>query len=163
MTDPCVVVRVRPQLLARALANLENQACECWAPRALVRLPHSRRQVVVPLFPGYVFVWPPGQQWAPIRSTRGVLGVLMADQERPYWLPGSEVDRLRAREGPDGLVHLSGDEFVVGEHVRVDLGGSTLDAVVDGMTGRDRVAVLMEILGRWVRMDVSSTEVVRRS
>lgn len=153
-----MVVRVRPNLLARALVNMERQGYECYAPRAVLRGPRGRPQVR-PLFPGYVFARSSGA-WASLNGTLGVLGLVMGAGEQPAALPAAEVDALRARESGDGLIHLEQlAPFKAGEPVRVARGAVSLDAVFDGMSGEDRVFVLLEFLGRQVRTEVGVEDV----
>ena len=159
------VVSVRPQYLKRATINMTRQGCECYAPRAMIRSPRTRRQSAQPLFPGYVFARHPAGRWMFLRGTFGVLGVAMgtsgaSKDPHPARVPDHEIGRLRAREGPDGLVRLEAREFVHGEHVRVDSGAVSMDAVVDGMSGQDRVFVLLQILGG-ARAEVSVQDIYR--
>ena len=143
--------------------NVQRQGAECYAPRAMVRSPRTHRLSVQPLFPGYAFVQPPGKQWTFLRGTFGVLDVVMGaggTSEQPARVMSTEIERLRAREGPDGLVRLESREFEPGERVHVDHGTFSLDAVVDGMSGQDRVFVLLQILGG-ARAEVSAQDIYR--
>ena len=163
MTKECseaswVVVRVRPQLIARAITNMERQGFECYAPHAMMRVGRARHLRRCPLFMGYMFARHPEARWVSLRGTFGVLSVLMGTDERPAPLPHAEIKRLRAREGRDGLVQLKEREFEQGERVRLERGAVSLDAVVDGMSGPDRVFVLMQVLGTWARTEVSAKD-----
>lgn len=167
MTDPIgwFVVRIRPNQVRRAIDNMENQGCEVYVPRGMVR-GRNRRLSVQPLFPGYAFARHPERRWAFLRGTRGVLGVVLSagTDERdpePAVLPHAEIARLRAREGPDGLVRLQAREFAPGERVRVEKGAVSLDAVVDGMSGQDRVFVLMAVMGRQTRVEVAVADLTK--
>lgn len=157
--DHWVVVRLRPNQGARAEDNVRRQGAEYYAPRALVRSLKTRVLRPAPLFPGYAFVRHPDDKWHFLRGTFGVLDVIMAT-DGPAYLPPTEMDRLRAREGPDGLVRLEAREFERGEHVRVDRGPLSLEAVVDGMAGQDRIYVLLGVLGG-VRAEVPVRDVTR--
>ncbi|MDP3937719.1 MAG: transcription termination/antitermination NusG family protein [Deltaproteobacteria bacterium] len=148
-------MRARPQLLARAIINMERQGFECYAPHAMMRGGRARRLRRCPLFMGYVFARHPEARWVSLRGTFGVLGVIMGTGERPAPLPHAEIERLRAREGRDGLIKLQECEFEQGERVHLERGVVSLDAIVDGMSGPDRVFVLMQVLGRWTRAEVS--------
>ena len=158
-----VVVRYLPQRLRLMMDNVQRQGAECYVPRAMIRNPRTHRLLVQPLFPGYAFVRLFGEQWAFLRGTFGILDVVMGAggvNEQPARVADAEIARLQAREGPDGLVRLESREFEPGEHVHVDRGTVTLDAVVDGMSGQDRVFVLLQILGG-ARAEVSAQDIYR--
>ena len=159
------VVRVRPNFLVRAVDNMARQGCECYVPRAMIRSPRTHRLLVQPLFPGYVLVRHPEGRWMFLLGTFGVLGMIMeasgaSKDPKPARVPDAEIARLRAREGPDGLVRLEAREFKLGERVHVDHGAVSMDAVVDGMASQDRVFVLLQILGG-VRAEVRAQDIYR--
>ena len=155
-----IVVRVRPQLIARAIINMERQGFECYAPHAMMRVGRARVLRRCPLFMGYMFARHPEARWVSLRGTFGVIDVLMGTEERPAPLPHIEIERLRAREAQDGLIQLKEREFEHGERVHVERGAVSLDAIVDGMSGPDRVFVLMQVLGRWTRAEVSARDLI---
>ena len=161
--SPWFVVRVRPQPkhIDRAGLNVRNQGGEFYSPQAMV--PHPRRRAfrLTQLFPGYAFVRHPGGRWVFLQGTIGVMCVLMSTGDAPALLPDSEVRKIRAREGPDGLVHFAIRGFSAGEVVHVDKGSLTFDALVEGMSGPDRVFVLMHILGQWSRAEVGVADLRR--
>lgn len=151
MTGGWLVVRVRPQLLARALVNMRRQGCECYAPEARVR--RRGRPAREALFPGYAFARHPEGRWAFLRGTYGVIEVLMESGVRPAEIADADVAAIRSREGPDGLVQIA-PALAPGARVSVARGSARIDAVVEGMSGPDRVLVLMEILGARRRVEV---------
>lgn len=152
---PWVVARFRSQYLAKFEHNVEAQGAEVYVPRAMIRVGAARRLEPRPLFPGYAFVRHPGGLWLFLRGTRGAIDVIMGSDESPAWLPDAEVARIRAREGPDGVVRLQSSEFRPGERVRVESGAVSLDGIVDGAAGRDRVYVLLNLLGQQTRTEVA--------
>jgi transcriptional antiterminator RfaH len=154
------VVRTKPNQDARAKDNVERQGAEFYSPRAMIRSEKSRVLRPAPLFPGYAFVRHPDQHWVFLRSTFGILDILMVAEDKPATLPPTQIDRLKVREGPDGLVRLEAREFKVGERVHVDRGSLSLDAVVDGMASQDRIYVLMGVLGG-ARVEVDVKDVTR--
>lgn len=155
-----MVVRIRPNQEARAHDNLRRQGYEYYAPRALVRSPRTRVLRPAALFPGYVFVRHPLGQWSSLTGTYGVLEVIMGGEDTPARLPDTEVVKIRAHEGADGLVRLRAQEFEKGERVRVDRGAVSMDAVVDGMAGQERIYVLLGVLGG-ARAEVDVKDVTR--
>lgn len=160
-TRPWIVARTRPQQMDRAVINVNNQGAECYVPKALFRSARSAALRTAPLFPGYIFVRHPAGLWVFLKGTFGVLDVLMRTEEFPAYLSDVEVVKLREREGPDGLVRLEAREFEPGEPVRIARGAVHLDGVVDGMASRDRIWVLMHILGEQTRVDVAVKDVTR--
>lgn len=157
-----LVLRIKPQQHERAADNVRNQRVEFYCPRALVRSPRTRLVRPEPLFPGYAFARPPGEAWIFLKSTIGILDVLMATGEEPARLPDADVERLRAREGDDGLVRLESSQFRPGERLRVD-GGlfAELPAEFEAMAGRDRALVLVSLLGRRTRVEVDVRDLSR--
>lgn len=153
---PWLVVQVRPQWSRAAIDNVTRQGCEVYSPRCreLVRGALRMR----PMFPGYLFARHPGRRWVFLRGTYGVIGVVMGTGGAPAELADAEVARLRAREAEDGAIPLA-PAISPGSRVRVGRGLISLDAVVDGMSGRDRVYVLMEVLGAARRVEVSLSDV----
>lgn len=147
MQNGWVVARIKSNQGARAADNVVRQGAEFYSPRAMLRSPRTRLLRPQPLFPGYAFVCHPEGQWVFLRGTYGVLDVIMSTDEKPAYLSADEIVGLRAKEGPDGLVQLDAPEFMVGEHVHVNRGKLSLDAIFDSMAGQDRVYVLLGVLG----------------
>lgn len=153
---PWVVVRVRPQLAKMAVKNLARQGCEVYSPRCRESIRGRPREGA--LFPGYLFVRHPEGRWSFLSGTYGVTAAVMGTGGYPATIPDAEIARLRAREGPDGAVALS-RSLETGDRVRVWVGTEGLDAVVAGMPGRERVMVLMQVLGAWRRAEVGLGDV----
>ena len=153
-----MVVRVRPQLLRRALINMERQGCECYAPRA--RVIRRGRWVREPMFPGYVFARHPGGRFSFLRGTFGVLGFLLSSGDAPAELPDYHIEELRQREGADGLIDV-GVDLRPGEEVQVKRGSAILSAVISEVTGQGRVFALTHVLGAQRRVEVSSDDISR--
>lgn len=161
LDGPWIVIRIKPNAEQRARRNIEQQGAECYLPRAMMRSPRTRQLRPEFLFPGYGFVRHPEGRWTFLRGTFGVLEVMVVDSTRPALVPDVEILRLRAREGSDGLIRLEAREFTKGERVRVERGNICLDAIVDGTAARDRVFVLMSMLGGLVRTEVDVKDISR--
>lgn len=159
-----LVLRLKPKLEKRAVDNVVAQGAEFYFPRALVRVPRSAVLRPAPLFPGYAFARPAGDAWVYLKSTIGVADVMMSTGEHPARLRAAEIEKLRAREDSDGFIRLNTSQFKAGERVRIaDDGGVLADfaGVIDeGTPGRDRVFVLLGILGRQARVAVDVGRVV---
>jgi transcriptional antiterminator RfaH len=151
------VVHTRPRAEARAALNLARQGFTCYLPRYAKSRRHARRieQVTAPLFPRYLFVALDlaTQRWWSIRSTFGVAD-LVYNGEQPAPVASSIIQELKAREDEQGFVTLPRrPRFVPGDTVRIIDGVfSACLGLFEGMADRERVAVLLELLGRKVRV-----------
>jgi transcriptional antiterminator RfaH len=151
------VVQTQPNAESKAVAHLGRQGFATYLPRYLKRRRHARRVDVVtaPLFPCYLFVEIDMaiQRWRSIYSTTGV-SRLVCTGDVPTPVPGHVVAMLKDREDAAGFIQLDRQPlFRVGDKIRV-LEGLFRDCLglYDGMPDRDRIAVLLDLLGRKVRV-----------
>lgn len=158
------VVHTQPNGEARADLNLRRQGFATYLPRYARRRSHARRREVVkrPLFPRYLFVGldVARDRWRAIHSTFGVNRLVLAG-EAPLPVPEGVIDEIRAREDDEGLIAL-GLPAGVGPGSRVRLvDGIFADAkgVLERIADDRRVAILLELLGREVRVFVSPASV----
>ncbi|MBS0246930.1 MAG: transcriptional activator RfaH [Proteobacteria bacterium] len=159
------VAQTHPNAENTAVTHLNRQGFVTYLPRYLKRRRHARRvdTVAAPLFPRYLFVEidTSAQRWRSIYSTVGV-SQLVGSGEVPTAISEQVVASLRQREGEDGLIKLDHrPTYAVGDKVRV-LDGVFYDCLglYDGMAERDRVAILLDLLGRKVRVVVDAESVV---
>lgn len=155
------VVQTHVNAEAKAARNLTRQGFEIYVPRYLKRRSHARKieRVAAPLFPRYLFVRVDmaTQRWRSIQSTSGV-SHLVANGPDPIPVQHDVLGLLKAREDEDGFITLDWrPKFSLGEKVRV-LAGVFADnlGLFDGSGDRDRVAVLLDILGRKVRVSLDA-------
>ena len=150
------VVQTHPHAEAKADSHLKRQEFETYFPRYLKRRRHARRieTVAAPLFPRYLFVAfdAAAQRWQCIRSTIGV-ATLVRSGDQPAEVPKAVIEALRDRE-VNGIVALDRrPRFAPGDRVRVVDGAfANCVAIFEGMSDSARVAVLLELLGRKVRV-----------
>jgi transcriptional antiterminator RfaH len=151
------VALTHPRAELKASIHLRRQGFEVYLPRYLKQRRHARRieTVTVPLFPRYLFVAIDlgTQRWLSIDSTFGVTR-LVRDGERPAPVPEVVIDALKYREDENGLVRLDRrPRFAPGDKIRV-IGGAFADCcgLYEGMNARERVAILLDLLGRKVRV-----------
>jgi transcriptional antiterminator RfaH len=149
---------------AKATQNLLRQGYEVYLPRYIKRRRHARKVdfVAKPLFPRYLFVAIDmvTQRWRSIQSTSGV-SYLDTNGDEPAVVPDGVVRALKVREDAKGFVTLdAAAAFAPGDKVRV-LAGAFMDntGLFNGMADHDRVSILLEMLGRQVRV-VLDTELV---
>ena len=159
--DPWFVVQTQVNAEAKAARNLLKQGFEIYLPRYLKRRSHARKidKVAVPLFPRYIFVRisTATQRWRSIQSTFGVASLVLNGSE-PAAVPPQVLHSLRAREDESGYVTLEQrPKFAPGDKVRVIAGTFAENlALFDGLAGRDRLVILLEMLGRSVCVSVEA-------
>jgi transcriptional antiterminator RfaH len=135
-----------------ALNFLKLRGFDTYLPRIReCRMVGGRRLMVTPpLFPGYAFVGIE-LQWHAARWTPGVSSLVM-DGERPARVPDADIASLRARER-SGFVVLPKQpcpslSLRSGDRLRVRSGPFTgCLGLCAGMAARDRVLVLLKMLG----------------
>lgn len=158
--DRWYVVQTQPLGEARALANLTRQDFEAYLPRYKRERRHARRidTVVRPLFPRYLFVRLDlgRDRWRSVSSTYGVSQMIMSG-EMPAPLPDGLVEELRHREIDDGFIKLGlPPGLKVGSRIRLTE-GLFVDhvGVIERLADERRVAILLDLLGREVRVFVT--------
>ena len=158
------VVQTQANAENKAVAHLARQGFATYLPRYLKRRRHARRVDVVaaPLFPRYLFVEinMAVQRWRSIYSTVGVTR-LVCNGDYPAPVPEQVVDVLKSRENTSGFIQLDHrPKFKTGDKIRI-LEGAFYDClgIYDGMPDRDRVGILLDLLGRKVRV-VLDAEVI---
>ncbi len=169
MSDVCetrwYVVQTQVNSEAKAALNLQRQGYEIYLPRYLKRRRHARKVDVTakPLFPRYMFVAidTATQRWRSIQSTFGVAR-LVSNGDEPAPVPDGVVRAIRAREDDKGFVALdTRPAFAPGDKVRV-LVGAFMDSagLFNGLADHDRVSILLDMLGRKVRVLLDADMVV---
>ncbi len=151
------VVQTRPNAESKAATHLERQGFATYLPRYCKQRRHARRTdaVIAPLFPRYLFVEVDigVQRWRSIYSTIGV-SRLICNGDVPAPVPGHVLATLKQREDAAGFIHFDRrPPFRPGDKIRIldGLFGDCL-GLYDGMPDRDRVAILLDLLGRKVRV-----------
>lgn len=153
------VVQSHPTAEHKAATHLSRQGFTVYLPRYLKRRRHARRVdlVAAPLFPRYLFVEIDiaVQRWRSVCSTIGV-SRLVCNGELPAAIPAPIIAALRAREDDCGYVRIDRRPVLrVGDKIRV-LDGVFADCfgLYEGVKDSDRVAILLDLLGRKVRVTV---------
>jgi transcriptional antiterminator RfaH len=153
------VVHAQPNAEAKALSHLRNQGFRPYLPRYAKRRRHARRseEVPAPLFPRYLFVRLDlgAERWRAVRSTIGVAG-LVSHGETPAPVPDGIVEAIKAREDARGLVVLQ-PAFDLSNGDRVTITEGALEGccgLFEGLSDDQRVVVLLDLLGREVRVRV---------
>lgn len=154
------VIQSQPNAEMKAVAHLNRQGFETYLPRYLKRRRHARRIEIVaaPLFPRYLFVRIDleKQRWRSIFSTVGV-SRLVCSREVPTPVPEQVVEILQARHDASGYVKLDQrPSFRPGDKIRV-LDGAFAECfgLYEALKDSERVAILLDLLGRRVRVMVN--------
>jgi len=158
------VVHTQAQGEGRADLNLRRQGFVTYLPRYLRSRRHARRTETVarPLFPRYLFVALDiaRDRWRAVQSTFGVSDLVIVGNY-PVPLPDGVVDEIRAREGEQGYVKLGLPSGVKpGSPIRL-VDGIFADhrGVLERLADDHRVAVLLSLLGREVRVFVRAASI----
>jgi len=148
-----------------AAENLVRQGFRIYLPK----LKQSKRRrerwiaVIEPLFPRYLFVAVDfgAHDLSPIRSTRGVIGLVRFGPQ-PATVPGGFVESLMAAEDPASACHVAGlDLFRKGDAVLIASGPlAGTRAIFDAPTPQGRVRLLLDLLGRTHRVLVDQDQIV---
>ena len=115
-----------------------------------------------PLFPGYLFVNVSLERefWRPILSTHGVR-TLVRCGDQPSPVDARFIGALRARE-VDGAIVRPPVPYQVGQQVRVVAGAlrrSSSPRSCPWTWPKDRLTVLLDLLGRPVKVHLDGTQV----
>ncbi|HEX4411565.1 MAG TPA: transcriptional activator RfaH [Xanthobacteraceae bacterium] len=158
------VAQVRVHSEAKAQMHLARQGFATYLPRYLKRRRHARRTEIVaaPLYPSYLFVSfnRAIHRWRSIQSTIGV-SRLVCNGDVPAAVDNAIIASLKSRENKEGFIQLARRQFSPGDKVRVNEGVFTdCLGLFEGMGDRERVTILLELLGRKVRVALDETFVV---
>jgi transcriptional antiterminator RfaH len=159
------VVQTHPRGEQKAAAHLCRQNFEVYLPQYIKKRRHARRfdTVAAPLFPRYLFVAVDmaAQRWRSIQSTIGVVR-LVCNGEAPAPVAATVLAALKEREDERGFIRLEPRPRPrPGDPIRV-LDGAFADhlGLYEGMTDSERVTILLELLGRKVRVMLDAAYVI---
>ena len=159
------LIYTKPRQEEVARTHLERQGYTVYLPRVrqMRRRLGQRVMATEPLFPRYLFIQLDTQadNWGPIRSTLGVTS-LVSFGSQPALIPNALIRFLMQREGQTGLHEWAESNYLEGERIQI------VDGALRGYagiflahSGRERAVVLLEILGRPVRMQATLGQLER--
>ena len=156
------VIRTKAGDEERANANLLNQEIETFLPLFKA---HNLRGVkmvrtIRPLFPSYLFArLNLDLHYARVKWTRGVSRVL-GNREGPVPVSEAVVQTIRDRVGRDNLIELE-EEMKEGDLVQVISGPikDLLGVFQKRMSGKDRVKILLNLIGVDVPVQISKWQI----
>lgn len=160
------VVNCKPRQEAVAEEHLKRQGFEVYLPRMGTRQRRNGlwRESVQALFPRYLFVRVDRfhQNVAPIRSTRGAVGLVRFGGE-PAVVPDAVLMAIQAREAAEtGLHDDPASRLRAGERIGVLDGPlAGLDGIYVCDDGEQRAVILLELLGKANHIKVSRDWIAR--
>jgi transcriptional antiterminator RfaH len=154
------VAQLQPQREAFALNMLARADFQVYAPRLRewrTRRGGRQQQYEFPLFPGYAFLLIQ-LQWHAARWCPGVVRLVM-DGLHPARVPDTVIEEIRARECT-GVIELPRRQLKAGDRVRILAGPFCSQlAIYAGMSGLERVSVLLQILGSSARVKLPRNDI----
>lgn len=155
MTNPTenfwFCLKSKPRQESVAVRNLKAVGnIDIFFPRIRrTRRGHEKnKEVVEPLFPGYVFIkFNPEDLHGTVKSTRGVLH-LVSKNNKAVEVDNKVIDELKAL-GPEGVLSMLDEELKVGAKIKVIRGifAGSEGEVLKLATPQKRIAVLLTLLG----------------
>jgi transcriptional antiterminator RfaH len=156
------VARLQPRHESYALHCLTVAGFASYYPRLREkRVRHGRRvEVCPPLFLGYAFIVIEAQ-WHAARWAPGVNGLITGGDGTPSRVPDSVIAELKSKER-GGLIELPKPPGLhVGEPVKIRSGPFAGHlALFEGMKPRERVEVLLTLLGGHPRVILPQSHIV---
>lgn len=147
----------QPQREAVAVDNLRRQGFHTFSPLESVVRRHARKTIVTtaPVFRGYVFLRmdPMQARWRAINGTLGVRS-LVTSGGAPLTIRPGVVETLVASTNADGILEFA-DPLQPGMTVRLRAGPFAEQlGVIERLDGRNRLVLLMNLMGGQVRTGV---------
>jgi transcriptional antiterminator RfaH len=160
-----VTTKVRQERLAKE--NLDRQGYEVYLP--MLRVRRKRRgkfvHVVEPMFPRYLFVRLDQKydNWSPIRSTYGVSGIVYFGSI-PARVSDELIGALKQKADENGVQTLLEPELQVGDSVRIAEGVMAgYEGIIHAKNSKERILILLDIAGKYTKVDVSIEHIERSS
>ncbi len=158
-------VHSQPNKETGAQIQLRNQKFRTFLPRIRKTRRHARKldTVLAPFFPRYLFVILDLERdrWRCVNSTFGVSRLVMQN-DRPHVLPRGVVENLVAVADDDGLLSFGKEGHLkIGQKVEL-LDGPFVNQLgtIERLDSNERVRLLLDLMGRSVRVNVSGRDVM---
>ena len=156
------VVRTKAGDEHRANGNLLNQEIETLLPLFKDYSYHNGKMTpkIKPLFPNYLFAnFDLELHYYKVKWTRGV-GLILGNSEGPVPISERIVQAIRDRIGRDHLVELE-DQIKKGDMVQITSGPlkDLIGVFEKRMSGKDRVTILLNLIGVDVPVQISKYQI----
>jgi transcriptional antiterminator RfaH len=159
---PWYAVSTKPHQEKQAELHIKQRGIECFLPllkeNKIVR--RTRKEVIEPLFPGYLFArFDPDKHCRAVSYATGVRKVVDFGSG-PVEVDATMIDAIKERLN-NGYVTLMSVRLVHGQVVHINRGPlAGLEAVfVRKMTDRNRVLLLLNTLGLQAKLNMSIDQV----
>ncbi len=158
-------VYCKPREDERAEFHLGRQDFEVFRPKHRVRRKRQGQMttIIESLFPRYLFIHLDdiAQNWAPIRSTRGVGGLVRWGDRIPA-VPDGIVNGLQATLDEVGCVSAPSVDYQPGDRLLVQEGPfAGLEGLFKARRGEDRILLLLDIMNQTQTIGFSETALTR--
>lgn len=152
----------KPRQEAVAMEHLSNQNYHAYLPQITVekRKKGQYQAVVEPMFPRYIFIQldQHTDNWGPIRSTRGVAGMVRFGGE-PAKVPDDLIACLQQAQAQTHVEDLA-PTFVTGDVVKVMAGPfAGYEAVFSAEKSDERVIILLNIANAHSKVQLSKDDI----
>lgn len=160
------VVQTQVNCEFKAVAHLENQGYEVFAPKYKKWITHARKKTEVtrPLFPRYIFILIDfsKDRWRSIRSTYGVSSIIM-NGELPSRISKTIIEGLKHRASAEGHISLAPKHnFKEGDQVKILTGAFEQSlGLIESVKDEHRVILLLTFLNREVRTTMASDRLLK--
>lgn len=153
--DAWFVVYTKARQEQVALENLERQNFEAYCPSLAITKRRKSQLVslIEPFFPRYIFLRfnLETDNWAPVRSTRGVSGLVKFGGV-PRQVPPRLIRALKENENTEHLQKVIPHSWKKGDVIEIEQGPfSGYRCIFEAERSADRVAVLLNIVGKQTR------------
>ena len=164
-SDFWYVAQLKPNGFERAISNLNRQNFDTFMPMRRKTVSHARqlKEVLRPIFPGYVFVRFGSQKsdWRKINSTFGVARLVSFHAQKPAAVPEGLMLALRERCDEKAVLRPL-DDLKAGETVKMITGPfAEFVGEIEAFVAADRLRILFDFMGQKTRLDVPSGDVER--
>ncbi len=156
------VIRTKAGYEHRAYRNLLNQDIETFLPffRDCGYSNGKLTPRIKPLFPNYLFAhFDPLRHFHKVRWTRGV-SLVLGNREGPIPISDRVIRGILDRMGEDNLIVLE-DQITRGDSVQITSGPlkDLIGIFERRMTGKDRVTILLNLIGVDVPIQISKYQI----
>lgn len=150
------LIQTKPKQEAIATQNLSNQGFEVFYPKAIIK------NKTVSLFPRYLFIEldDKNQNWAPIRSTRGVANFVRFGLKFAI-VPNQIINMIKIQQQQTIEKMIDICSHQKGDLVEIQSGAfKGQQAIFQNYNSNDRVTVLLKLIGQQHQVEFLEKEVV---
>jgi transcription antitermination factor NusG len=163
MLGPWCALHTRHQHEGTVARILKTKGVEVFLPtyRTVHRWKDRKKQLELPLFPGYLFFAYESERRIQVLSTPGVHTILMTGENRPAEIPQEEI--LAIRRAVESPLRVEPHPYLKGgDIVRIKSGPlEGLEGVVSRSKDAFRVVLSVEMLGKSAAVEIDAGSVER--